>query len=194
MNKAHQLPFGDQLRLPVYHALEQLQVSIRIPRIHLGIMPLQAVVGQGAQILKSTPNAGILKRADPHVTGRHTGQDGSGQQCLPGHALPRGHDCQAARGRNPQPMHGFTDDVLPQHGPQRSSTVAGAGVGGQARSFELNIVSFALRGDLLSEQNGPTVPKHRKVPELMPRVSLRQRCRPLRHVIARKDGRTVITA
>jgi hypothetical protein len=147
----------------------------------------ESVICKRAQRLVVVVCGGPLHRADTDVAGRDPRKHGAFEHGLAIHRFAGGHDRQTARGRNPERVHRFADDVLAQHGPERGSSIAAPRVARRPRPFELNVPALAGRCDLFAEQDGAPVPECGEVAELVARVRLCDGPRAFRQFVPRED-------
>ena len=112
------------------------------------------------------------------MAARHPSQHGARQQHLSGDGRAGGDDGQRARRRDPERVHGLTDEVLAQHRSERGQAVAPAGERCRSGAFQVEVTAPALTVDELAEQQRATVAEPWRVAaELMPGVGLGKRCR-----------------
>jgi len=127
----------------------------------------------------------ILLKNGSTVTGTDSGtlDPPPGQGGFAPHRLPGRDHSQAAGRWDPKRMHRLADDVLAQHRAKGSTPVATPRVGRPARTLKLDIESLTGWGDLLAEQDGPPVPQHGEMAELMAGIGLGEGLGAFRHQV-----------
>ena len=88
-------------------------------------------------------------------------------------------------------MHGFANDVFPQHRTQSRAPISSARKRRSSRSLELNVESSTIRGEVLPEEDRPAVAQHSEVAELVTGISLSNRGRAIGNRISRKNRRSL---
>ena len=150
-------------------------------------MPRHRVVNQCPHIRLLPREGGEFESPHPDVARRHAHQHRALQFLLAENPLARRRHRQAPRGRNPQRMHRLAHDVFPQHRPERRPPVPAPRVGRPPAALDLNIAPHAVQPHMLAQQDRPPVPEHREIPELVPRIRLRDRLRSGRHMVPGKN-------
>jgi hypothetical protein len=175
-----QHPPGHQRCLRPGHAPEQVEVAVR-GISGLRVVPADGVVGQRAQPLPVAGRGSVLECAHPQVARGDPGKHRTRQLPLAKNPLAGSHHRERPRGRDPQALHGLTDQVLAQHRAHRGLAVAAARKRGAPRPFQVQVAAAAVDVDHLAEQQRPAVPEPGHInTELVTGVSLGDRCDSLR--------------
>src|SRR6185312_4843715 len=92
-------------------------------------------------------------------------------------------------GGNAEGGHGLTDDVLAEHRPESSTTVAAARELRPPRALQLDIDELARGRPMFAQQNGAAIAEHGEAAELMAGVSLGDRSESARQCLAGEQSR-----
>ena len=177
MDEPHAHPLHDQLNLSMHDRLQQCKSGVDgFPDVR--IMPVNDIGSERLKVLYRQVIPHKFESPHPDMAGGDAGQDRTIVYAFPVDLLTGLHHRQAPGSRNAEMMHGFADDVFPQHRRERGTAVATTGVCRLPRPFQLDVKPASVRPDLFPEQYGATVPQHGEMPELMPGISLRNRLRP----------------
>ncbi len=171
MDKTHPHPVHHQVQLPVDDGLVQGQCRI-VAAQPRRVMPFQGVVNQGIHERRVLLGGCVLEGAHAQVGGGNPGEDGTVQGSLPVYRFAAGDHGQAAGGGDAQRMHGFADQVLPEHGAHGGTAVTAPGKGGASGALELDIHPGAIGQDLFAEQDGAAIAQHGQIAELVTGVGL----------------------
>ena len=185
MHEAHEHPPRHERRLPFDHRLEEGRCRV-VGRGTLRVVTRDGIIEERGEQASVRQCRRVLKRAYADVAGRNTGQDRAGQRHRPQHLLASGGDGEAAGGGNPQGVHPFADDVLAEHRAQGRASIAAAGVGGAARTLELDVEAAAVRRELFAHKDCPAVAEVCEIAELVAGICLGDRCGSRRKLIAGK--------
>ena len=117
MDEADVHPLGNQTRLTFDDGVKQREIRM-LGRRQLWIMPLNGIIGERLQSHLILMRRRPFESAHPNMAGRHARQHCARQRRLPIHQLTRRHHRETSRGGNAERVHGFTDEILPQHGSQ----------------------------------------------------------------------------
>ena len=151
-------------------------------------MAQNRVVSKRLKRLNSARSRSIFKGTNPQMTGSNPSQHRSFFNSLPLHRFTRRNHRQRSSRGNTKMMHGFTNQIFAKHWTQGSSAIATPRKHSLPRPLKLNIPASAIRRKMLTEQNRSPISKHRKMPELVPRV--RQcHCIVRNHPITNQDVR-----
>ena len=123
MHEADEHPPGDERRLRLGDSLEQGDVRL-LGVGCTGVVASDGVVGEPAQQRHIAVHGGVLERPDAQVAAGDPDEDGAGQQHLADDGLAGGHDGESPCRRDPERVHGLTDEVLAQHRPECRPAVA----------------------------------------------------------------------
>ena len=185
--KTHGLPLGHELCGALTHAVQQCCVGVAAPgagglgAAAFGVIAVDDVVGQCAQLLFLVVGRKVLKVAKAHKARGHAGDDGGGFQLLTPHQPRRARDAQSPRCGNAQAVHGLAAQEFADAGAQNSPPIAHAGIGRAASALELDFVPASQ----FAQQNGPAVAQlacpHA---ELVAAVHAGQRGRACQHLVA----------
>ena len=105
----------------------------------------------------------VLKGADAYMAAGDSRQHRPRQEFL-SRDLLAGADCrQGASGGNAEGVHRLADKVLAQYRADWRPSVASAGIGGGARSFQLDVIAMAGGVHDLAQQDGTSVTQLRVV-------------------------------
>ena len=119
---------------------------------------------------------------------RHARQYGARQQGLPHNLLASRHRRQRPRCRDAERRHRLTNNILPQHRPQYSASIAHAREGRTTSAFQLNVVAHTIVVDQFAEQDRPAIAELRHPgPKLMPGIRHGQRRGLVRHPVASQN-------
>ncbi|MNW61381.1 hypothetical protein D3C74_394340 [compost metagenome] len=116
MNKAGELPFGNQSCLTFNHFVQQGKITVSCT-FSFRIMSLQSVICQGLELPGNASCGSVLKGPDPQMAGSHPGEDSPRLLGFPDYRLTGGSYGQTAGRWNAKPMHGFTNHIFAEHWP-----------------------------------------------------------------------------
>jgi hypothetical protein len=151
----------------------------------LWIVARDRVVGQLLEPGGIATGGEELERANADVARRHARQHRARQRRLPVDRFARRGGRQRPRGRHPERVHRFAQDVLAQHRAHRRLAIAAARKRRPAGALELNIAALPVRVDHFAEQQRPPVAQLRhEVAKLVAGVGLCQGLRARRGVVA----------
>ena len=153
-------------------------------------MTRDGVIGKRVE-QRLLPARCVLKGAHTQVAARNARQHSTGQHGLAHDGFARCNHSQTARGRDPQRMHRFADDVLTQHRPHGGTPIAAARVGRLPRAFEGDVHTLAGWCEVFAQQQGSSITKHREVAKLMARIRLRDGLGALGQHLTRPDARSL---
>jgi hypothetical protein len=86
-------------------------------------------------------------------------------------------------------VHRLAAEKFTDRGPQNSPAISHTRIGGRAGSFQLELPTFALRVQDLTECNGSAIPKLvGPIPKLMSPITGRKGAHSLQEIVAREDG------
>ena len=180
-------PPGHQLGLAADDSFEQGAVGV-LGLGGRGIVAGDGMVREHTQALDIAPSGEELERADADMARRDAGEDGPGQHRLTDHPLPGRDRGEGAGGRNAERVHRLADEILAQHRPERSATVAPARKRRRARTLELDVAAAPVAINDFPEQNGTPIAELRyELPELVPGIGCRERFRPRGNTLPRED-------
>ncbi|CAB4889968.1 unannotated protein [freshwater metagenome] len=172
VHEAHQRPACDQRRLRFDHRRVHRKVGV-LTGGDVRVVAGDGVVGEALQQRAIAGGRCVLEGADAQVTGGHTGEHCAGQHGVAGNLLARGNHGERAGGGNTEGVHGFADDVLAQHRPERCLAVAAARERRAARPLQVHIAALALRVGQFAQQQRAAIAQTRRVAtELVPCVGL----------------------
>ena len=179
MNEAHMHPPGNQRRLSGDDGRQKRKIRILCAG-DLRIVTRNGKVRQLAHLVLLCARGKELEGAHPQMARRHPGQNSPVLRPVALDFLPGCHGGQCPSGRDTKRMHRFAHQVFAQHRAKYRFAVASARKRRPPRSFQLNIPAHAILADHLPQKQRPTIPKlRRKVTELVPRIDLCQRDRPI---------------
>ena len=173
VDKAHSHPMGDQVGLLLDDRFQEGEgfVFLHLDRWEVPIdQVVEECLGDCLVLMEGCEFEG----SHPQMRAGDAGQDCTGQFVFPVHRFPGRDDRQAARGGDFEGMHGFADDVFPEHRSEGGPPVSTPRVWGSSRALELQIKALAGWGNVFAQHNGPSVPQHREVSELMTGIGLGQ--------------------
>ena len=176
---------GDERGLARHDLLQQRKIGALDLSGAQRIMPIDHIVGEDLRAGDIAPRRKIFKRADTHVA------RGDSRQMAPGSVVSRctvspvRHRRQRPGSRNPQRMHGFTDQIFAQHRTQGRTAIPAARIRSASAAFQLDVAKHARPIARLSDQYRPAVAELRhKMAELMPGIGHGDGNSPLRQDVA----------
>ena len=177
MRPPDRLPSGDEMSRADHHLMEQGGVGV-FAHLQVREMLVNDIIGEAAQVVILVSIVEHFEGAESHMGGSHPKQHGPAFDLLSVDCVLTPDHAERSGGGNAQPMHGFAAEVFPDCRPKDRTPIATSRIGGEARSFEVQIPFFPGVVSHFAQENGPSVSQLRDVDaELMAGVDHGERFR-----------------